>query len=539
MIKLSSRSLAICYERHSLLCSDPLSYRNAILFFCLAHLTRLINGLQHLDIIQRCSTDLIEDSTQDRKEYLEELEEAGKSPRHGDTNWLEKLSKHTLSQRRNNAYVIIQAELACEKLKEHAAIKEVDGVKIWNGVSTDKLPDIAEQPNGQTEPADAHVLERDFTIPGTPSKLNCPFAKVRTPSNLRRSFTSRRSSVSKVNSSSNTRHSRTSSFRDPIQAEICGRDSMAGKTPEVNVEEATTAVCPIRFLDQHKPEEVASYFEKHKHEIPRSHEVCIKRFQSNADQIRQLDNKYGNLVSMIQGLGQKHQPLLPLNLVEDEEDPDVDPEDRDVSKIQKWANTVNNSMENGEAVLPNGIQEEETADLDEDRESRFDRPMKEVRVGESPSRPWGIQVPLKYSRAGSVISNASPATASPQLEQMPPPTMPAGKCPFDHTKMQLPGLQPPHAIKSEQPGTDIADAKSTEPQRAVHHNDELLPPPQPYPVQADPAKCPAPAMKHDAQVVRPTNTPQMVFSGPVFIGYSPDQIKELFGGNLANMFNKS
>ena len=53
------------------------------------------------------------------------------------------------------------------------------------------------------------------------------------------------------------------------------------------------------------------YFEKHKHELPRSHEVCINRFQSNAQSIEELDRKYGDLVSMIQGLGQKHQDYLP------------------------------------------------------------------------------------------------------------------------------------------------------------------------------------------------------------------------------------
>ena len=61
-------------------------------------------------------------------------------------------------------------------------------------------------------------------------------------------------------------------------------------------ENTDVGVCPIRFLDQHSPEEVATYFEKHKHELPRSHEVCVRRYQKNEEQIRKLDAKYGSPV---------------------------------------------------------------------------------------------------------------------------------------------------------------------------------------------------------------------------------------------------
>jgi len=61
-------------------------------------------------------------------------------------------------------------------------------------------------------------------------------------------------------------------------------------------------------MDQHSPEEIAKYFENHKHEIPRSHAICVNRFQRNGESMRQIDEKYGNLVNMIQGLGQKHKP---------------------------------------------------------------------------------------------------------------------------------------------------------------------------------------------------------------------------------------
>jgi hypothetical protein len=101
----------------------------------------------------------------------------------------------------------------------------------------------------------------------------------------------------------------------------------------------SAAVCPIRFLDQHDPEEVAQYFEKHKHELPRSHEVCITRFQSNQDSIEQLDRKYGNLVNMIQGLGQKHQAWLPEepeDAIEEEPEVEMVTDGKADAKVEKW-----------------------------------------------------------------------------------------------------------------------------------------------------------------------------------------------------------
>jgi len=154
--------------------------------------------------------------------------------------------------------------------------------------------------------------------------------------------------------------------------------------------------CPIRFLDHNSPEEVAEYFKNHKHEIPRSHEVCVKRYQSNSESIRQLDAKYGNLVSMIQGLGMKHQSLLPATEeVEQEQD-----EQASQKKIERWASDVR-EVPASQAVAGMGADAEGDARADivekeeeDEREGRFERPLKEIRVGESPSRPWGISMPL-------------------------------------------------------------------------------------------------------------------------------------------------
>ena len=236
-------------------------------------------------------------------------------------------------------------------------------------------------------------------------------------------------------------------------------------------------------MDQHSPEEVAQYFEKHKHELPRSHELCVKRYQSNEESIRKLDQKYGNLVSMIQGLGVKHQ-----NMFVEKEDVAVedDPahEKTDDSKIGKWARTVSESV-GAEAAVPTAEGAE-----DEDREPRFDRPLKEVRVGESPSRPWGIQVPLDYHKASSVTSAKSDPTAAPLELPFNVESENKAKCPFDHLiKSDLNPPSPKHPPKTPE--------KKSTPRAPVNDT-------------------PAIELKPD----RPT---QMIFNGPVFINYPTDQ----------------
>lgn len=145
--------------------------------------------------------------------------------------------------------------------------------------------------------------------------------------------------------------------------------------------------CPIRMLDERSPEEIAQFFENHKHEIPRSHEICVRRYQSNSQTIRELDAKYGNLANMIKGLGVKHQPLLPSK--EDDEEDNADMETKSMQKVESWAHNVD--------VAPGGADMAHDSKThlsgSDDRHGHFDRPLKEIRVGESPSRPWGISVP--------------------------------------------------------------------------------------------------------------------------------------------------
>jgi hypothetical protein len=340
-------------------------------------------------------------------------------------------------------------------------------------------------------------LEKDFTVAGTPSNLGCPFAQTGHPHSLsgKHSLATPHSSGSKLDARS--RRSKRSSFNDPIRAELrCEHDVLSAE-PSV---EDSGLVCPIRFLDQHSPEEVAKYFENHKHEIPRSHEVCIKRFQSNAEQIRQLDAKYGNLVSMIQGLGQKHQPWLPDKPAEDEDAIEMDEAS---DKVKNWAEGVSHSLKDGGDDDLAGEIDAVPAE-DNGREAHFDRPLKEVRVGESPSRPWGITVPAKYNKTASISSHRSPATASP-LEE-PILTGRPSACPFDHSKLQ--------AQVSDMPDFDTTKPEHAVPQKPLNSTPQIDP---------QSKEAPRDSMKS------PASAPQMVFTGPVFIGYSPDMIQQFLG----------
>ncbi len=227
--------------------------------------------------------------------------------------------------------------------------------------------------------------------------------------------------------------------------------------------------CPIRFLDHNSPEEVAEYFENHKHEIPRSHEVCVKRYQSNAESIRQLDAKYGNLVSMIQGLGMKHQSLLPAT---GEPEPERD-EQASQDKIERWATDVR-EVPASQAVAGMGAAAEGDARADivekeeeDEREGRFERPLKEIRVGESPSRPWGISMPL----AADVHHNS---------------------------------LQGAGGDRSQNAGEQRDESKDTI---------SMAPLPDIQPIKAS--------------ETGQTDGQRMVFTGPVFIGYSGEQATAL------------
>ncbi|CAD0113928.1 unnamed protein product [Aureobasidium uvarum] len=402
------------------------------------------------------------------------------------------------------------------------------GVVIHSGPSADKpsaptssaaMPSISESP-----------LEQDFTVPGTPSRLDCPFASMerRKLSSHAASVVSRykpesvrqpRTSGSRINGRRNSSSARNSVV-DPIR-EVCAMESHK-KSPDAapSVQGSSTdKVCPIRFLDQHSPEEVAAYFELHKHELPRSHEICVKRYQSNEEQIRQLDAKYGNIVSMIQGLGQKHVSLLPENLGDEHQDAeqDFDQDERaSHEKIRKWASTVYTGPD---APAEEKKDEEGTED---ERLPRFDRPLRDVRLGESPSRPWGIQVPIDAQDRHNSVSSSVAAAAEAQAPQPPFEAQlerPKGKCPFGFDQQKSPGQNQEDGIGNEpaikpvqeKPAADNVEHVDTKPtfirQGQFEASTEKKVGEQPVFIKAEPDG-------------RKNETAQMVFTGPVFIGYS-------------------
>jgi hypothetical protein len=426
-------------------------------------------------------------------------------------SWIDQIAQNDDVERKNHAVLIKQAESAVADLRTPLVDS---GVKIWSGPSADRRPTpLRIQTN-----ADMSQIEKDFTTSGIPSKLGCPFA---TNSGRQSPLATPRSSISRM--SQRGRRSKRPSFNDPIRADICGIDDPASASASV---EGSAGVCPIRFLDQHDPEDVAKYFEKHKHELPRSHEVCINRFQSNTNSIQELDRKYGNLVSMIQGLGQKHQAWLPEE-PEDVDDAPVAPEDEvktDV-KVEKWATAVTESLQNStpvedEAEAPEMIPEET-------RSPRFDRPLKEIRVGESPSRPWGIHVPTKYTDAESSSSVGSAATASPQLPldttrpigETPPKK--TGGCPFGH-------MAKGGGSKVEERGIAAATVQAAITDVPVSNLAHPLPPKPTEPPEPESEPEPKlgflPEPNGTPSPKTPTVVPQMVFNGPVFLGYPPEQL---------------
>jgi len=439
----------------------------------------------------------------------------------------------------------------------------VEGVKIWSGPSADAVPTVkSTMPSISESP-----MEQDFTIEGMPSNLGCPFASMngKKLSSHAASVLSRYnpigsaagapsstplSSVSRVNgreSFNSRRESQRVNIPDPIKAEICGLSNHDDEEAPADVpnlaksavgtyvqSNADPNVCPIRFLDQHSPEEVATYFEKHKHDLPRSHEICVKRYQSNESQIRELDARYGNLVSMIQGLGVKHQPMLPAE-PEDEDmqydDGGLDPEDAE--KVRNWANSVSPQPQSEAVQIADGnLADDEAADSDagEERQSRFTRPLKPIELGESPSRPWGIKVPVKYQeKIDGIESEASsqPARIPSANMQAPPVNESAhtkdeskaevkGRCPFGFDQAQKASEIDPTTPKK-------ASAKGKADAVPEHFGEKV----------AEGVTFIAPetagAADHKAEALPATTYEpnRMVFNGPVFIGYSAEDAAKI------------
>ena len=346
-----------------------------------------------------------------------------------------------------------------------------------------RLLDVASSLGASLAPEKRHteLFEQDFTTHGEKGDLKCPFTKTIQRRRSQADASSQRRPHSLPTPPDNKEQVR----RDPIAVEFHADD--LSPPPSVT---GSASKCPIRYLDDHSPEEIAKYFENHKHEIPRSHEVCVKRYQSNSESIRQLDAKYGNLVSMIQGLGMKHQPMLPTNA-------DIDTlaaDKKSIEKVEKWAENCVDGAGSGTA---------EDAGMEsrsEPRTGHFDRPLKEIRLGESPSRPWGIQVPYTEHLVLSAdpqeaISNAAEiiAVAPGETPSIHGSLKEAKRCPFGH------GVVRGHTSPNESQPT-----ASPEPEPTDDHDMEV--------------KASAP---QSGEPLR------LVFNGPVFFGYTADQASAL------------
>ncbi|KAK4239816.1 hypothetical protein C8A03DRAFT_32092 [Achaetomium macrosporum] len=322
------------------------------------------------------------------------------------------------------------------------------------------------------------VLEKDFTIEGKKGPLACPFsAQPNQDGGLPNGAERVDSSQDPAGAADPTPHKSA----DPICA------AMLEETTSLSV--PAPSRCPIRFLDKHSPEEIAHYVETHKHAIPRSHEVCVRRFERNEEQKRKLDAKYGDLVNMVKDLSHLHRPMLPPS-----KEDQVEADRASNKRVEDWAQTI-----------VAGDPDPDAPPVDQERESRFDRPLRDVRVGESPSRPWGISVPVE---TGVVRQQRELSPPRPVQQQTGPEPAAAKKCPFDHTKL----------FQGADKGDDAAGAQAKLPTTPAK---DVPPLNTPQPTFLNLPKPPGPTGDRG-------DLPQVVFniSGPVFIGYPMDQAIE-------------
>ncbi|KAG5976804.1 hypothetical protein E4U55_007210, partial [Claviceps digitariae] len=419
-----------------------------------------------------------------------------------------------------------------------------DGRRMANKInsvdSSSKTPSSSRQTSShpsQDQTSMSTALEQDFTVEGKKGNLQCPFSK---PA----SFCGTNDGQSRHSLDTTPHHS-----ADPICAAMLEEaTSQATAAKGVTAAAAAAAAagsgsskCPIRFMDKHSPEEIAHYVETHKHALPRSHEVCLRRYQRNEMQMKKMDSKYGNIVSMIEGLSHIHQPMLPDSegageIAAADKDGGAGDGDDSNERVEHWAHGVS-EIEASDDV------NELVESADEDRTSHFERPLKEVRVGESPSRPWGISVPVYDVADGR--EDEYPLSPPPAPVRMSnsghgdliPPTTAAGstrgKCPFDH------GKSSGAAFAGRPPSTPNPAAKSPGPIHGFEDTPAFASTHMKSAAATDAATAATPAAAAAPPSSRPTfinpqamkgsaggGVPQMVFTGPVFIGYPMEQAVE-------------
>merc|ERR1712070_98833 len=220
-------------------------------------------------------------------------------------------------------------------------------------------------------------------------------------------------------------------------------------------------------------------------------------------------------------------------------------EAKDNEKVRKWASSVS-------AQAPQATMQEDGPEAGEEEEERvqhFERPLRDIRVGESPSRPWGISVPMKYleEREGDAVSDASsrpaqisagvspvPQNADDKLKTDAPAERPAGQCPFgfdkqppaeqSHAAMARPPLVQMETSQTVRKDSPSARAPAFPPQHEQKIDQPTFisgPPPRPA-ADGLPKATPDPAARS-----RKEEEPRMIFTGPVFFGYSADDAAKI------------
>ncbi|KAI5306464.1 hypothetical protein KEM56_000779 [Ascosphaera pollenicola] len=433
-----------------------------------------------------------------RNEYINLLNKVGDRTSH-EIHVCEKL--HPDNIKSTTVSVPLDVTQWISPAEEASVITPVEVKAISRGVQTWRRVGGVVATNGAN--GISNSMEKDFTTVGVQGRLHCPFTS---PS--KRPGTTPRDTCGRAD-------------LDPIKAQrAVDAPSSVGCTSAKD--SAITPRCPIRYLENHSPEELAQYFEGHKHDLPRSHALCIQRYQKDSQSLRQIDEKYGDMVTMIKGLGQYHKPYLEGD-AKDVETRKVDGDKSDMARIRNWADDVNNQSGdtlNAEENLEQLQVGQNDNENDDERKSHFERqPLREVRLGESPSRPWGIHVPLSRR-----ISPVAPMANTSEQVKPPHPTIEPGlsasgklgpsQCPFGSGKM-----------KYDNPAIKIENA--TDEQQPVRRD------PSPPSKPQNPEE-PAPQREETSHpengaaqpVVNPCAS-SMVFNGPVFFGFSADDTAAL------------
>ncbi|KAJ6018125.1 hypothetical protein N7451_001504 [Penicillium sp. IBT 35674x] len=436
-------------------------------------------------------------------------------------------NKPRIEEQSLNSMHVIKTLVSHQNVDENATRAIVAGVKGYKALlrTQDGLSQMSSTNSCMfVRGPDPVYLEEDFTTNGAQGSLHCPFSKPKTPSGSEALNGTGDGPKIQVDTCGHEN-------LDPIKAEQDERRSSTTPSVRTSGSRCPVSRCPIRYLDKHSPEEIAEYVERHKHEIPRSHAICVKRYQRDPQNMRQLDAKYGGLINMISGLSAKHQAFLPGR----QENGEGEGQTGSVSteRIEKWAENLDPTNPGPPPPPPNENDLNENVngnENDEGRLGRFDRPLREVRLGESPSRPWGIPIPIAQQTSASLpFSGSVPGPMSPEshpgpIEKSPTdaPAKPAGRCPFGH------GAPKPEVTEDVPVAPPVASV--VEPERPVS-------PLSNWAKHAQAAQAEAGAPKPEETSAKPDVNPMpahVTFNGPVFFGYSAEQTASLMQ-QLRNM----